>query len=194
MAMRWIYVMAAAMPLLLASAGPAAAESPAVNAPAPPNAAAAAERESLFAELAAAKTEADARAIEDRIWTFWLKAPDERSRELLEEAKQARLGFDYRGALTALGKLIEHVPDYSEGWNQRAYVLFLMGAHSESLEAIEETLKREPKHYGALAGKGVILLMQGQDAQGQAALKEALKINPWLKERGLITDAPERKI
>jgi tetratricopeptide (TPR) repeat protein len=151
-------------------------------------------RAALFSELAAAKTEADARAVEARIWEFWLTAPDAQSQQLLEDSKQAQLGFDYRDALTALGKLIAHAPDYAEGHNQRAYVLFLMGAYGESLQAIEETLKREPKHYGALAGKGVILLMQGKDEEGQAALRQAHKVNPWLKERGLITDTPGRRI
>jgi len=193
MPVRLALTMALVAMLALSSGALAAAES------APPVAAdktqeAQQRRAALFAELAAAKNEADARAIEARIWEFWLTAPDAESQQLLEESKQAQLGFDYRGALTALGKLIAHAPDYAEGYNQRAYVLFLMGAYGESLQAIEETLEREPKHYGALAGKGVILLMQGKDAEGQAALRQAHKINPWLKERGLITDTPGRKI
>lgn len=73
-------------------------------------------------------------------------------------------------------------------------MLFLIGAYADSLEAIERTLEREPKHYGALAGKGMILILQGRDAEGQAALREALKVNPWLKERGPITDPPGQKI
>jgi hypothetical protein len=73
-------------------------------------------------------------------------------------------------------------------------VLFLAGAWDASLEMIERTLKLEPKHYGAMAGKGLILMMQGHDAESQKALKEALAINPWLKERNLISDEPGRKI
>jgi tetratricopeptide (TPR) repeat protein len=161
---------------------------------APPPESAAQERENLFAALAAARTEPEAREIEDRIWQFWLKAPDEESQRLLDESIVVHRRFDYRGALTVLAKLIERAPGYAEGFNQRAIVLFLMGAHDESLEAIERTLVLEPRHFGALAGKGIILLMQGKDAQAQAALREALKINPWLKERGLIKEPPERKI
>jgi tetratricopeptide (TPR) repeat protein len=149
---------------------------------------------SLFAELSAAKSDAEARQVEDRIWEIWLTAPDAESQSLLEESKQAQNTFDYQSALAALGKLIERAPGYAEGWNQRAFVLFLMGAYEDSLEAIERTLEREPRHYGALAGKGVILMMTGREALGQAALREAHRINPWLKERGLITEVPERKI
>ena len=186
--------MAVIVPLLLAAVPARAAEPGAPPAPAGPVESAAKERAALFAALAAAKTEADARAIEQRIWTFWLRAPDAASQRLLDASKAAQLEFNYGAALRALGQLIERAPDYAEGWNQRAIVLFLMGAYDDSLVAIEQTLKREPKHFAALAGKGIILLMQGHDAQGQAALREALKINPWLKERGLISDAPGRKI
>jgi tetratricopeptide (TPR) repeat protein len=103
------------------------------------------------------------------------------------------LRFDYGSALAALTKLTERAPDYAEGWNQRAIVLFLMGDYDLSLEAIERTLQLEPEHYAALAGKGIILLQQGRDAPAQEALRRALAIDPWLKERGLITNLPERK-
>jgi tetratricopeptide (TPR) repeat protein len=151
-------------------------------------------REALFAALAQARAEPEARAIEERIWAFWLKAPDHDSQLLLDRSIMAQQRLDYRSSLMLLGQLIERAPAYAEGWNQRAIVLFLMGAHEDSLEAIERTLALEPKHFGALAGKGVILLGLGRDAAAQAALREALKVNPWLKERALITEAPERKI
>lgn len=194
MTTRLACVMALIAPLVLASAPVMAAEPATPSATAGHSESAAQERAALFAALAAAKTEADAREIEDRIWTFWLRAPDRELQRLLEESKKAQLSFDYRGTLTALARLTERAPDYAEGWNQRAIVLFLMGAYDNSLEAIERTLAREPKHFGALAGKGIILLQQGRDALGQEALRRALAIDPWLKERGLITAPPERKI
>lgn len=156
---------------------------------------AARERAALFAELANAKTEPEAREIEERLWNFWFKAPDAESQRLMNETKKAMVKSDYGGALTLLNQVIEHVPDYAEAWNQRATILFLTGAYYDSLVAIEETLKREPKHYGALAGRGIILLyFLGREAEAQVALKQALKINPWLKERRLIKEEPGRKI
>jgi tetratricopeptide (TPR) repeat protein len=193
MRIRGLFALSLAAMLLLPAATPRlAAQSP--QAPMAPGESAAQARENLFAALAAAKTEPEAREIEDRIWRLWLTAPDEESQRLLDESIVVHRKLDYRGALDALAKLIERAPGYAEGFNQRAIVLFLMGAHDESLEAIERTLALEPRHFGALAGKGIILLMQGKDAPGQAALREALKVNPWLKERGLIKDPPERKI
>jgi tetratricopeptide (TPR) repeat protein len=189
--MRLACVLALLAPLLLMNAP--AAEPPQSSAPADEAARAAERRVELFAALASAKTEADAREIEDKIWTLWLTAPDQEGKRLLEESRRAQLRFDYGSALAALTELTERSPDYAEGWNQRAIVLFLMGEYDLSLEAIERTLQLEPKHYAALAGKGIILLQQGRDAPAQQALRRALAIDPWLKERGLITNLPERK-
>jgi tetratricopeptide (TPR) repeat protein len=180
--------------LALACAFPPAARAQSPSTPPGTSESAAKERAALFAELAAAKSEPEARQIEERIWNFWFRAPDAESQRLLDLSKYAQLKFDYGNAFARLDELIKHAPDYAEGWNQRATLLFLTGSYELSLEAIVETLKREPLHYGALAGRGIILLLLGRDDEGQVALKEALKINPWLKERGLISDKPGRKI
>jgi tetratricopeptide (TPR) repeat protein len=157
-------------------------------------AAAAKERAALFAELAAAKDDAEARAVEDRLWIFWGGFADTESQRLLAVSHAAQLHFDYGGALVAMEALVKHQPQFAEGWNQLAYVLFLAGSYDASLEAIEQTLKLEPMHYAALAGKGIILIQQGKEAEAQAPLKRALAINPWLKERNLIVMEPERKL
>ncbi len=155
---------------------------------------ASAQRAALFAELKTAKNEADAREIEQQIWTFWLKPADEESRHLLDQSKEAQLSFDYGHALIALEKLVNRQPLFAEGWNQLAYVLFLAGSYDASLQALDRTLALEPLHYAALAGKGIILIQQGKEAEAQAPLKQALAINPWLKERNLIAKDSERKI
>jgi tetratricopeptide (TPR) repeat protein len=156
--------------------------------------AAAKQRAALFAELAAAKDEAEARAVEDKLWVFWGGFADAESQRLLAVSQKAQLGFDYGRALVAMEALVKHQPQFAEGWNQLAYVLFLAGSYDQSLEAIEQTLKLEPMHYAALAGKGIILIQQGKEAEAQAPLKRALAIDPWLKERNLIVKDPVRKL
>ena len=154
------------------------------------SASAAKERAELFADLATAKNDIEARAIEDRLWAFWRSFADERSRELLEASRKAQLEFDYAHALIALQELVKHQPDFAEGWNQYGYVLFLAGDYDAALQAIDRVLTLEPMHYAALAGKGIILTQQGKAAEAQAPLKRALAINPWLKERNLIGKNP----
>jgi tetratricopeptide (TPR) repeat protein len=147
---------------------------------------AAKERAALFTALAAAKSDAEARAFEDRLWTFWRSFADDESKELLEESRQAQLRFDYDEAILYMKELVKHAPQFAEGWNQLGYVYFLAGQYDASLDAIEHVLKLEPMHYAALAGKGIILIQEGKVEEAQAPLKRALAIDPWLKERNLI--------
>jgi tetratricopeptide (TPR) repeat protein len=155
---------------------------------------AAKERAALFTELAVVPNEADAREIEQKIWKFWLSFADADSREMLEESRKAQLRFDYDEALIYMKALVVHAPQFAEAWNQLGYVLFLADRYDASLVAIEQTLKLEPMHYAALAGRGIILIQQGKDAEAQIALKQALAIDPWLKERRLIDGYNDKKI
>jgi tetratricopeptide (TPR) repeat protein len=148
--------------------------------------AAAKERAALFAALAAAKSDAEARAVEDRLWTFWRSFADKQSQELLEESREAQLRFDYDEAILYMKELVKHAPQFAEGWNQLAYVYFLAGQYDASLDAIDRVLALEPMHYAALAGKGIILIQEGKVGEAQTPLKRALAIDPWLKERNLI--------
>ena len=132
---------------------------------------AAKQRAALFAELAAAKDEADAREIEDKIWKFWLSFADE-NRSGCWKHRGRRSSASITARAHPLEELVKHPPDFAEGWNQLAYVLFLAGKYDASLVAIDKTLELEPLHYAALAGKGIILIQQGKEAEAQSPLKQ----------------------
>lgn len=171
---------------MLASATIRAAE----PAPVPPavgvSGRAAEERAALFAALAATKSDAEARAAEDRLWTFWRGLGDDESHRLLDQSREAQLRFAYAEALVYNKAVVAHAPQFAEGWNQLGYVYFLAGDYDASLAAIERVLALEPMHYAALAGKGIILFYEGKVREAQTPLKQALAIDPWLKERNLI--------
>ena len=181
-----IRLFAVALLLVLASTTLHAAEpaplSPAVGL----SESAAEERAALFTALAAAKNDAEAREVEERLWTFWRSFADDESRQLLEQSREAQLRFDYAEALLYNTAVVKHAPQFAEGWNQLGYVYFLAGQYDASLETIERVLELEPLHYAALAGKGIILFYEGKVEEAQAPLKRALAINPWLKERNLV--------
>jgi tetratricopeptide (TPR) repeat protein len=177
----------AAVILLMLTSAPLRAAEPATLPPAVGlTASEAKDRAALFAALAATRSDAEARAVEDRIWTFWRSFADAQSLQLLEKSKQAQLRFDYDEAIIYMKDVVKHAPQFAEGWNQLGYVYFLAGQYEASLDAIEHVLKLEPMHYAALAGKGIILIQEGKVEEAQAPLKRALAIDPWLKERNLI--------
>lgn len=145
------------------------------------------EQDALFKALKNAPTEEEASRIEDDIWTSWLDAaPTPEIRQKVDEAMRRRDSYDFQGAKVLLDKVVEEAADYSEGWNQRAFILFLQGNYEASLEDIERALALEPRHFGALSGKAIILMTLGRVESGQEVLREAVGIHPFLKERDML--------
>src|SRR5262249_18973258 len=83
-----------------------------------------------------------------------------------------------RPAVVTLTKLIEMAPDLSEAWNKRATAHWLLGDFQASLADICETVKREPRHFGAYSGLGMIRAEMGEYAKAVAAFELARKYNP----------------
>lgn len=142
--------------------------------------------EDLLAALATSQTKAEADQLSNQIWEIWLTAPDDAAQEVLDAAMTRRQSYDFLGAIEHINKLIENYPDYAEGWNQRATLYYLRGEYEKSLADVAETLAREPRHFGALAGKSVILFNQGKQALAKIAVIEALKYHPFLNERAIL--------
>jgi len=148
------------------------------------------ERADLFTALKAAPNEKVANAAIRAIWELWQTAPDEEAQGMLDAARQRMRVYDFNGAIEHLDKLVAYAPDYAEGWNTRATTLFLQEKYDLSLEDVEKTLDLEPKHFGALAGKAVILMRQGRVELSQDALRKAVEVNPYLRERRMLIETP----
>lgn len=145
-----------------------------------------AEKDQLHARLLSAKSAAEAQRIGAALWTLWVRAPDARAQTLLDRGRaQLRLA-DYDGAINLFTALIDYCPTYAEGWNQRGFAHFLRQDYAPALKDIAAAIAREPRHFGALAGQATTLLHMGRRAAGFAALRRALKVNPWLAERYLL--------
>ncbi|WP_422377380.1 tetratricopeptide repeat protein [Roseibium sp.] len=145
------------------------------------------DMDALFKALKNAPSEQAAESIESQIWENWLDAaptPDIRAK--VDEAMKRRGVYDFQGARDLLDEVVDAAPDYSEGWNQRAFILFLQGNYDESLEDIMRVLELEPRHFGALSGRAMIFMTQGRVKLGQKALREAVAIHPYLKERSML--------
>lgn len=179
----------AALALAIVLAGPALGSGPLAQATPPEDPAS--ERQWLFEALRTAPTERLGRFVEDQVWRYWMRqAPDEASANLMRQAMERREAHDFAGAMEILDRLAERAPDWPEVWNQRATVLFLQEKHDRSLAAIERTLELEPKHFGALAGKALVFMRQGRGELAQKALRGAVEIHPWLKERHMLATEP----
>ena len=170
--------------LLIAFASAAAAQ----DCPAAPDHAAA--QDSLFDALKDAPGEADARILANELWLLWTDAPDARAQALLDEGMRKREGYDFLGARDTLDELVEYCPDYAEGYNQRAFASFLRQDYAAALYDLDRALELNPHHFAALSGRALTLMGLGRMEEAQASLRAAVALNPWLRERSLLTPEP----
>lgn len=133
----------------------------------------------LFDRLKVAPA-AEAQAIQQLIWQIWTEAPDDTGNLLMLQGITAMGQGALKSAIDSFAALIERAPAYAEGWNKRATAYFLAGEFPASVADIEETLKREPRHWGALAGLGQINMALGRNEAALKAYEAALAINPHL--------------
>ncbi len=138
--------------------------------------------------LLSARNEAEAQQPNDALWQIWLTAPDSTAQEMLDRAMSRRDAYDFKASESILDELITYCPTYAEAWNQRAFSRFLRGNYDGALEDIAIALEMVPYHFGALSGRGLTLMRQGRMRAGQKALRQAVRIHPFLQERAMLLD------
>jgi len=112
---------------------------------------------------------------------LWMVSGSDTCNLLMGRVKAASDDKDYDLAIKLLDAIIELKPGYVEAWNRRATIHYLKKDYARSLADIREVLSREPRHFGALAGLGVILQDIGDDKHALEAYRKALAINPHLE-------------
>ena len=134
--------------------------------------------ERLFEALRESRDANVARAAENSIWLAWIDHDDPAVSLLMHDGMSAMDRGDQRGALKKFEQIVNIAPDYAEGWNKRATVHYLLGNYESSLDDIDKTLALEPRHFGALSGRGLIYSALEEPALALEAFEEALEINP----------------
>jgi len=137
--------------------------------------------DTLFEALKIAPDNESARAIEQRIWALWIVSGSDTCNLLMGRVKAAIEQKDFEVAIKLLDAVIELKPNYTEAWNRRATVYYLQKDYGHALSDIREVLAREPRHFGALSGLGLILQEIGDEKHALEAYRRALAINPHLE-------------
>lgn len=133
-----------------------------------------------FLQLRQTASAIEAERLDQMIWQRWGDAGTRQARQLLNEASKALALGDVEPAIELLDRAVAQNPAFAEAWNRRATVFFMIGRHAESIADIERVLVLEPRHYGALAGLGQILLRLDEPDGALVAFEAALAINPHL--------------
>jgi tetratricopeptide (TPR) repeat protein len=147
----------------------------------------------LFARLREASAPMEIEALQSGIWQLWLSTGDQLLDKYLEAGMRALAAEDYARAIADFSTLIELRPAYAEGWNKRATAYYLRGEYRASLLDIQETLRREPRHFGALSGWATMLRMLGDDARTLRVLRRLERICPrWPGLQAQLRDLRDR--
>jgi tetratricopeptide (TPR) repeat protein len=132
----------------------------------------------LFARLRTTSLNNEALVIEQQIWKIWLTSDSATAQALMNQAVAAMSARELDAALKILNSLVKGHPDFMEAWNKRATLYFMQGRLDASLDDIARVLDLEPRHFGALAGLGMIKERQGDTEAALVAFRAALSVNP----------------
>ena len=132
----------------------------------------------LFGALKVAPDDVTAKAIEERIWALWTASQSDTANLLMTRVKTAIEAKDLELTITLLDAIVKVKPDYVEAWNRRATIFYMKKDYGHALADIRQVLKREPRHFGALAGFGLILQDIGDDRQALEVYRRALALYP----------------
>ena len=134
----------------------------------------------LFARLRLATAPAEIEALQNGIWQLWLNSGDGAIDKRMEVGMRAMQAGDYTLAISEFTDIILLNPNFAEGWNKRATAHYLRGGYRASLADIAETLRREPRHFGALWGRAGIVRQLGEHRRALSALTRLSAICPHL--------------
>jgi tetratricopeptide (TPR) repeat protein len=138
-------------------------------------------RAELYARLAASKDADETEGIIDLLMAAYAQSGSDTGDLLLERAHKAVAAKDYKAAGKILDETIAFLPGCAEAWNGRATLRYLEGDTDGSMADIAETLKREPRHLGALLGLASILESRDKDDEALKVYERVLAIAPHWK-------------
>ncbi len=119
---------------------------------------------------------------EHSLLELWSRSGDPQVDNLFQIGIEQMNQGDPWGAIETFSDIIRRKPEFAEGWNKRATLRYLVGDYVESLADCDEVVKRNPVHFGALSGFGMIYLQLGRPEQALEYFQRALVVNPNLEQ------------
>ena len=132
----------------------------------------------LFDELYLSKDDQEINDITRKIWDIWHETNDIKIEADFYRGLESMRTRDLIMSIAFFTRVIEKKPDFAEGWNKRATAYFMIGEFDKSMLDINQTLKLEPRHFGALDGMGLIFIYLQQYSEAIKIYDQMLKIFP----------------
>jgi tetratricopeptide (TPR) repeat protein len=126
---------------------------------------------------------------EQSLWQVWGRSGDPEVDALFQRGLEQMQGREIDAAIQTFTEVIRRKPEFAEGWNKRATLYYVKGDLEKSLADCDEVMKRNPAHFGALSGYGLIYLQLGQPEQALRYFERALAVDPNLDQIQAAVDA-----
>ena len=140
------------------------------------------ELNQLFEQLKKSDDISIALEIEMKIWSIWSKHPtQEKLTQSLSKGSELMAEGELESAYKIFSTIIDSAPNWAEGWNKRATVLYLMGRYYDSLNDIDKVLKLESRHFCALSGQGLVQIKLGNYEKAIKSYQAVQKIYPSIR-------------
>ena len=137
------------------------------------------EIDKLFIQLKSALNFENSKKIEDKIWNLWTTHPSKNNlTKLLADGSSAMMNNKLETAYNKFTEVIEMDPNWAEAWNKRATVFYMMGEFKRSQDDIDKVLAIEERHFGALAGQGLVNIQLKNYEKAIFSYQQAKEINP----------------
>ena len=118
------------------------------------------------------------RFTEAAMWQVWSRSGEEAVDRLFATGVEQMNRRQLDAAITTFSQVIGRKPDFAEGWNKRATLYFMLGDYPKSLTDCDEVMRRNPYHWGALSGYGMIYMQLNQPSRALEYFERALAVNP----------------
>ena len=148
----------------------------------------------LFNELKVNKAKVAA-IVEQEIWSLWSTHPtDEKLTARLEEGSMFIRNQQPKRAREIFTEVIKLDENWAEAWNKRATVLYILGEFQKSQDDIDKVLELEPRHFGALAGQGLVNIELQNYEKAIESYKKAKEIYPYMKSPDIMIEQIKKLI
>ncbi len=134
----------------------------------------------LFEQLQTVGSQSAADEITDEIWGIWRQSSDEEINQMMKAGISAMRNAQLAEAERIFDEIVTKAPEFAEGWNKRATVYYFLREFEKSASDIRQTLLLEPRHFGAIAGLGLIFLQLDYHESALETFKQVLDIHPHL--------------
>jgi len=114
------------------------------------------------------------------LWRSWCRSGDSETDGVFRVGVDAMQKGKLEDAEQRFSRVIELMSGFAEGWNKRATVRFMRRNFAGSIADCQETLARNPNHFGAASGQGLCHLSRGEFREAAVCFRRALEIHPHL--------------